>query len=74
MDNLRCTHCGAEGLEPGFVTDQGSGAEGYAQWVEGELERGFFGRARLAGIPRWQIDAYRCPRCHHLELFATRPA
>ncbi|MFI9592526.1 hypothetical protein [Nonomuraea sp. NPDC052265] len=73
MDNLRCTHCGAEGLEPGFVADQGEHSRGYARWVEGALARGIFGGARLMGRPKWEIDAYRCRSCHHLELFATRP-
>lgn len=72
MAEVTCTHCGTTGLEPGFVMDAGEGARGFARWVQGALERGPFGGARLMGRPKWEIDAYRCPRCHHLELFASR--
>ncbi|WP_285564937.1 hypothetical protein [Streptomyces sp. RTGN2] len=71
MNNIRCTQCGAVGLEPGFVEDSGQGSRGYARWIAGALERGLFGGARRMGRPHWQIDAYRCPTCSHLELFAT---
>ncbi|MBT2457365.1 hypothetical protein [Streptomyces sp. ISL-86] len=69
-NNLRCTHCGTTGLEPGFVEDAGQNSRGYARWIAGALERGPFGGARRWGKPTWQIDAFRCPNCAHLELFA----
>ncbi len=71
---MRCTHCGEGGLEPGFVGDFGEASRGFARWVQGALERGIFGGARLMGRPKWEIEAYRCPSCHHLELFAARRA
>ncbi|TMR90811.1 hypothetical protein [Nonomuraea basaltis] len=74
MSELHCTHCGEGGLEPGFIMDQGEHSKGFARWVEGALERGLLGGARLMGRPKWEIDAYRCRYCHHLELFASRPA
>jgi phage FluMu protein Com len=75
MDNIRCTQCGAIGLETGFIEDPGTnGARGYSRWVAGPLELGAFGFAKLRGRTRWQIDAFRCPNCAHLELFATRRA
>ncbi|MGW0479188.1 hypothetical protein [Nonomuraea sp. NPDC003214] len=74
MADFRCTHCGTTGLQAGFIMDSGQYSQGFANWVEGALERGVFGGAKLAGRPRWEIDAYRCPRCFHLELFAGRPA
>lgn len=74
MKDIRCTHCGAAGLEPGFLDDLGQGSRGFTSWVEGELERGLLGGARTMGRPRWLVDAYRCPLCDHLELFATRRA
>lgn len=75
MPNLHCTHCGQEGLEVGFIMETGPSSSGFARWVEGALERGnFFGGAKLVGRPKWQIDAYRCRHCYHLELFAGRPA
>ncbi|WP_326784216.1 hypothetical protein [Streptomyces sp. NBC_00151] len=72
MNNIRCTQCGVVGLEPGFVEDSGQGARGFARWVEGALQRGPLGGARLMGRPRWQIEAFRCPGCAHLELFAAQ--
>lgn len=68
---MRCTQCGTVGLEPGFVEDGGEHSRGYARWIAGPLERGLLGNAKRAGRPRRQIDAYRCPNCAHLELFAT---
>ncbi|RFU85451.1 hypothetical protein DSC45_06705 [Streptomyces sp. YIM 130001] len=74
MSGIRCTQCGTTGLEPGFVEDLGQGARGYSRWIAGALERGVFGGAKRMGRPRWQIDAHRCPKCGHLEMFAVRPA
>jgi DNA-directed RNA polymerase subunit RPC12/RpoP len=67
---IRCTHCGTTALQPGFVEDRGQGSMGYTQWIAGALERGPLGNARRMGRPRSQIDAFRCPQCGHLELFA----
>jgi hypothetical protein len=73
MNNqLRCSQRGAVGLEQGFVEDSGQNSRGYARWVQGALERGVFGGAKLIGRPKWQIDAFRCPHCAHLELFAAQ--
>ena len=72
MNDIKCTQCGASGLEPGFVEDTGEGTRGYARWIAGPLERGPFGGAKRMGRQRWQIDAYRCPQCAHLELFASQ--
>ncbi|MEV0786720.1 hypothetical protein AB0I52_27920 [Streptomyces sp. NPDC050423] len=72
INDIRCTQCGAVGLEPGFVDDSGQGSRGYARWIAGALERGLLGGAKRVGRPHWQIDAFRCPACSHLELFATQ--
>ncbi|MBO8190131.1 hypothetical protein ITI46_00120 [Streptomyces oryzae] len=71
MQNITCTHCGAGGLEQGFVEDSGQNARGYSRWIAGPLERGIFGGAKRMGRPARQIDAYRCLECGHLELFAS---
>ncbi|MDN3359118.1 hypothetical protein [Actinomadura sp. DC4] len=71
MNELKCTYCGATGLEPGFILDSGGGSPGYTRWVEGRLERGVFGGAKLARRPKWRVEAFRCPRCLHLEMFAS---
>jgi hypothetical protein len=70
--DTRCGQCGTSGLESGFIEDQGEGSRGYARWIAGALERGPFGGAKRAGRIRWQVDAYRCPNCGHLELFAQK--
>lgn len=74
VDTLKCTQCGTVGLEPGFVEDDGEHSRGYARWIAGPLERGVLGGAKRMGRARWQIDAGRCPRCGHLELFARERA
>lgn len=73
VDTTKCTQCGAVGLEPGFIEDSGEGSRGYARWIAGPLERGIFGGAKRLGRQRWQIEAFRCPVCRHLELFASKP-
>ncbi|UGQ14302.1 hypothetical protein LO772_12330 [Yinghuangia sp. ASG 101] len=72
-DELRCTRCSAHGLEAGFIEDTGQSATGNVRWIAGRLERGMFGGAKRRGRSRWQLDAFRCPGCGHLELFATQP-
>jgi hypothetical protein len=68
-----CSSCGRSGLEPGFVEDSGEGSRGYARWIAGPLQRGVFGGARRMGKQRWQIEAFRCPACGHLDLYANTP-
>lgn len=70
---IRCTQCGSEDMEPGFVEDTGEHSRGYARWIAGPLERGVFGGAKRMGRPRLQIDAWRCRQCAHLELYARNP-
>ncbi|WP_433469007.1 hypothetical protein [Spirillospora sp. CA-128828] len=74
MKQPRCSQCGGEDAEPGFVEDAGEHSRGYARWIAGPLERGIFGGAKRMGRQRWQIDAWRCRQCGHLELFASEPA
>lgn len=73
MANSRCTNCGAEGLEPGFLEDAGEHSKGFLKWIEGPLERGILGGARRMGKGRWAVSASRCGYCGHLELFAHEP-
>ncbi|MFF0295882.1 hypothetical protein ACFYS8_27115 [Kitasatospora sp. NPDC004615] len=70
--DLKCTHCGNPGLDQGFIEDTGEHSRGDARWIAGPLERGLFGGAKRMGRTRFQIDAYRCPQCGHLELFASQ--
>ncbi|HZE40265.1 MAG TPA: hypothetical protein VE172_15785 [Stackebrandtia sp.] len=73
MTSPKCTQCGNTDLFPGFIVDRGSQAGNFNVWVEGQLERGAFGGAKAMGRPKWEVDAHRCQRCGHLELFAIRP-
>ncbi|MCX3061762.1 hypothetical protein [Streptomyces beihaiensis] len=66
-----CTQCGTVGLSEGFIEDAGQNSRGYARWIEGALERGILGGAKRMGRAWRQIEAHRCPKCGHLELFAT---
>ncbi|WP_405491792.1 hypothetical protein [Streptomyces sp. NBC_00096] len=72
MDMVTCTHCSATGLEKGLLDDITS-ASGFTRWVEGELRTGAFGRF-IKGKKRYRVEAARCPRCGHLELFANQPS
>ncbi|MEU6738481.1 hypothetical protein [Streptosporangium sandarakinum] len=67
---MRCTQCDGTDLEPGFVEDAGEYSRGYGRWIAGSLERGPLGNAKRMGKTRWIIEAFRCIRCSHLELFA----
>lgn len=69
MNDLHCTHCGATGLDLGYVEDTGLSAYARARWIAGELQRDTLGRAKRTGGARHEIDAYRCKQCSHLELF-----
>lgn len=64
-----CTACRSESLEQGFIEDNGEGSAGFTRWIPGALERGLFGGARRMGRPRFEIVAFRCQRCHHLDLY-----
>ena len=68
-----CSACGGEQMSPGFLEDAGESSRGYGRWIPGALERGVFGGARKFGKERFAIDAWRCRRCGHLDLYATRP-
>ena len=67
-----CTACGHEELEPGFMSDTGA-RPGYGRWIRGELETGIFGGAKLYNKEHWEVQAFRCTQCSHLELYAAEP-
>ncbi|MCZ7651757.1 MAG: hypothetical protein M5U13_11590 [Thermoanaerobaculia bacterium] len=74
MAEPRCTKCGAITKE-GFLLDrrQGHRTE-VACWVEGPVERWWWGSPKLRGRPRYEISLRRCTRCGFLEAWATDPA
>lgn len=71
--DVTCSSCGSTDLQAGFLEDQAPPAytTGYGRWVEGPLRYGLFGKARRMGRHKLDIEAYRCRRCSHLELFAV---
>ncbi|MFI9506532.1 hypothetical protein [Nocardia sp. NPDC052566] len=69
MEELHCTHCGATGLELGYIEDTGLSAWARARWISGPLQRNRLGGVQRSGGLRYPIDAYRCRECAHLELF-----
>ncbi|HEX6356250.1 hypothetical protein [Actinophytocola sp.] len=67
-----CTACGNEELEPGFMSDEGA-HPGFGRWIRGELQTGIFGGAKVYNKELFEVSAYRCTRCFHLELYAEKP-
>jgi len=67
-----CSSCGHDQLEPGILTDTGA-RPGYGRWIGGKLESSMFGTPKLPEGVRVDVQAYRCGRCNHLELFAEDP-
>ncbi len=39
-------------------------------WVEGEVERGWFGNVKARGQAPLQIETWRCDKCGYLENYA----
>lgn len=78
---MRCEKCAVE-MVVGFVPDFGTAATWVAVWVSGAPEMTKSIRERLktgGGVALGEadvkaIDAYRCPQCSRVELYATREA
>lgn len=73
MSVKSCSSCGNETLEPGFLMDAGQSSQGAVRWVQGTLERGIFGGAKLWGRPKTEVETWRCTSCSKLELYAADP-
>nr|WP_051056055.1 MULTISPECIES: hypothetical protein [Kitasatospora] len=69
---IRCSHCGHTGLHQGFLEDDGQDSAGDVRWIPGPVERGPLGGAKRFSRARLQVDAFHCPSCGHLELFARQ--
>jgi hypothetical protein len=77
---MKCSACGGERFEEGFVPDVGTAQTWVALWVAGKpsAEKSFWERVRtgggihMEGVDAKVIEAQRCAGCGHLELFATR--
>jgi hypothetical protein len=54
------------------MSDEGA-HPGFGRWIRGELTTGLFGGAKVYDKEHFEVSAYRCTRCFHLELFAEKP-
>jgi hypothetical protein len=45
------------------------GASRVLWWISGHAETGPTGGAKVLGRQRFEVEAYRCAECGHLELF-----
>jgi hypothetical protein len=66
-----CPKCSGGRMTQGFVLDLGDGnAKKVANWIEGPVEKGWFGVAKTRDRRRLEIESYRCERCGYLESYA----
>jgi len=72
QDSLTCSRCHGP-LQVGFIEDKGErggiGTSVVLSWIVGEAKKGAFGGAKVAGKQRYDVAAYRCELCGHLDLF-----
>jgi hypothetical protein len=64
-----CSRCGSP-TEPGFILDATLGGFTIARWIAGEPKRRLLGDLTVVGEESHPLQAFRCSRCGHLELFA----
>ena len=66
-----CLRCDAEMAE-GWLLEQTQGSTQSAEWIEGPPKDCFWPwyEKITSGKRRIPIQAYRCPKCAHVELFA----
>jgi hypothetical protein len=69
-----CTRCQGP-LEPGFIADfqHGNTVMKPSEWVAGTPQRSYW-TGTWTGDRRYQIQAFRCSECGHLEFWAGEPA
>lgn len=69
---VKCSQCESTSFSPGYLGSSSSDDRGtYERWYDGELELGMFGDVKHASSrARFQVLAYRCQGCGHIELFA----
>ena len=68
MPSMICPKCGSP-MTTGFLLDQDQGSK-TTDWVEGAVEKGFWGYLKLKQRRRFPVVADRCERCGFLELYA----
>jgi len=68
--NLRCGECGNVGMDRGFILERLDSGEFETKWVRGAPEPSFWRGTKTSDKERLPIEAYRCPQCGALKLFA----
>lgn len=63
-------------MKNGFLRDLHHHRIESAFWIEGPIERSFFGNVKLKGRAKGEVQALRCDTCGRIELFvpALAPA
>lgn len=68
---LECSKCGRE-MVNGFMLDRAHLDYRKQQtWVEGVPEKSFWSGYKTSNRGTFGVDAFRCPSCGKLDLFAT---
>ena len=66
---VECSDCRTP-LVRGYLFDEGYYKESPADWIEGGPERGLLGGLKTGKRLRLTIEAWRCPSCSKLTLYA----
>jgi hypothetical protein len=69
METPKCSEC-REPMDRGFMLERDAGGAWETKWVRGAPESSFWRGTKIADKERLAIEAYRCPRCGALRLFA----
>jgi hypothetical protein len=58
-------------MEPGVIIHKDSDSQATAaRWLEGPVEKGWFGYLKVRGKRQLGIETFRCRRCSLLESYA----
>ena len=68
QDARLCSRCEGR-LVPGFIEDRTDSGSKVLTWIAGPAEKGFFGGAKVMFKNRYDVTAYICESCGHLDLF-----
>ena len=70
MPDTRCPKCNSL-MNEGFILDyRHHHSTATQKWVEGPVERFWFGLLKLRGRRRLEVRTSRCSRCGYLESYA----
>lgn len=67
---LSCPKCGGRMLQGVVTNDRGRTTSEKLEWIEGEIERRWFGLVRMPRGTRFEVIAYRCPDCGLVEFYS----